>query len=316
LVDLDELITRILVDFGEAILPRIHEQEGLERILIIPHKLAYLLPLHAMMAQVRGKPIILDQLGASTYASSLMAHEWGGKLRRVKPDPLRRFLAYIDTAGLGSPLELDGYDMSLNGNDGINIMKDNQELPNDVGSYSFLSWSSHAFSDPTDWRASYLTAGSRRIYGTEIVESWSLNQTLAAMLSACETGCDKSADAALDEYFGLDLAVHIAGADTVVSTLWPVTEAVAGITSMFFTEGVVKHVQRPSEFMRRVRFDFASGRWREAVEQNYRVHRQELSSKGDVGRRFLSVFDRLLALDPDVFSSLSSWAAYRTFGGW
>ena len=106
------------------------------------------------------------------------------------------------------------------------------------------------------------------------------------------------------------MAVHICGAQTVVSTMWPVEENLAGLISLFLAEGIAKHQERPSEFLRLIRFDLLSGQWRDKIEANFAA--LSPSQKKDHSSRF----EMLLENDRDSFRNIGSWANYKTFGGW
>jgi CHAT domain-containing protein len=155
-----------------------------------------------------------------------------------------------------------------------------------------------------------LRAGTRTITAKEILDSWLLPYTIRVILSACETGIDKAIDEGLDEYFGIDMAMHISGAQTIVSTMWPVEEKLAGLVSLFLAEGIAKHQESPAEFLRLIRFDLLSGQWRDKIESNFAA--LSPAQRKEYGSRF----ETLLENDRDAFRNIGSWANYKTFGGW
>ena len=192
----------------------------------------------------------------------------------------------------------------------VAIATEAEEFPSDLGLYQVIAWTGHGYSDPSDWSRSFLQFGNRRFAAWEILEEWQLWNTAIVILSCCETGADKSVDDSIDDYFGLDMAVHAVGAQTVLSTLWPVEESLAGLVSMAVAEGIVKYQETPSEFLRQLRFDLVSGQWKDKVEANYR--RLADSER----QRYSDVFGQLLGIDRDAFQGFTSWANWRTFGGW
>jgi CHAT domain-containing protein len=143
------------------------------------------------------------------------------------------------------------------------------------------------------------------------MDRWHLNHTEMAVLSGCETGCDRSIDDAVDEYLGLDAAIHIAGARTVVSTLWPVTEDVAGVTSILLLIGVLFQHRSPGEALRQAQLALVSGQWRAFLTE---VYTEVRDGKPRSGAGAEPVLERLLDLAPDSFTDVMDFAAYRSYG--
>lgn len=317
--NMDSMLVNLLNDIGQGIIPRLARVEGVKRILLLPYKLLYLLPLHVLLCQSGGRLQVLDELGTPTYSSSLYNYSYRGKHGVKNVNPKKRILAFIDTRTLtkSTLFEKQCYDElaaafeeAIGDSDAVNVVTDPEALPDDIGSYEVVAWSSHAHSNPTNWTDSHLRAGTRTITAKEIVDSWSLANTITVILSACETGIDKTIDERIDEYFGIDMAVHISGAQTVVSTMWPVEENLAGLVSLFLAEGIAKHQERPAEFLRRIRFDLLSGQWRDKIESNFAA--LSPTQKKEHSWRF----EMLLENDRDAFRNIGSWSNYKTFGGW
>jgi len=316
--DIDYVLVNLLNDIGQAILPSLSRLKGIKRVLLVPFKLLYLLPLHVMLSNLDKGLQILDGIGPTTYSSSLCNYELRGKYGGMR-HTAKRVLAFIDIPYLGEKanLEKECYDdlraafvEATGKGDAVNVVTDVAALPVDLGAYQVIAWSSHAFSNPTNWTESHLRAGPIRITAREILETWSLHNTEVAILSACETGIDKTIDDKLDEYFGIDMAVHVSGAETVVSTMWPVEESLASLVSLFLAEGIARHQESPTKFLRLVRSDLSSGNWKDRVTANYA--RLTPTQK----KRFGARFERILANDKDAFRSIGAWSSYRTFGGW
>lgn len=314
----EAVLINLLNGIGEAILPRIAANKNIKRILLIPHKLLYLLPLHAMVNLTHGNMNILEQFGPVTYSSSLCMYAFRGKFGKIKKDSKKIFFAflYLSNLNINANLELEYY-KALFGDDGsFDIVSEVSKIPKDLSIYPFLTWSSHGYSDPSDWTKSYLSFGDKNYTAKEIIANWNLRHAFVANLSACETGTDKSINDAIDEYFGLDMAVHIAGAETVLSTMWPVEENLAGLISFSFCEGIIKHQEKPSGYLRELRYDLLSGRWRDKAEINYKKFKSMPSLSLDEKKRYSMIFERILENSKDAFSDVNSWAVYRTFGSW
>jgi len=60
------------------------------------------------------------------------------------------------------------------------------------------------------------------------------------VLSACESGAT-GVDVAVDEFSGLPASLGLAGAETVIATLWPVTEPLAAVFVDALYRGIVQH---------------------------------------------------------------------------
>jgi tetratricopeptide (TPR) repeat protein len=317
--DIDNMLVNLLNDIGQGIIPRLANVKGVKKVLILPFKLLYLLPLHVLLCQSEDRLQVLDEIGTPTYSSSLYNYQLRGKYGVKDAISLKRVLAFIDTDKLSKSTLIErhrynelatAFEEALGDTDAVNVVTDPEALPNDLGSYEVISWSSHAHSNPTNWNDSHLQAGTRVITAKEILDKWSLDNTITMMLSACETGVDKTIDEEIDEYFGIDMAVHVCGAQTVVSTMWPVEENLAGLVSMSLAEGIAKHQEQPAEFLRLIRFDLLSGKWREKIESNYaRLSRTQKKEHG-------WQFEMLLENDRNSFRNIGSWANYKTFGGW
>lgn len=316
--DMDHILVNLLNDFGQAIVPRLRGLEGVRRVLLVPYKLLYLLPLHAMLNKSDRGLQVLEEIGPVTCSGSLCGYELRGKVSR-RERVRKRVLAFIDVLHLGEKAVLekqcyedlrDAFKEATGEADAVNVVTEAMGLPADLGAYEVIAWSSHARSNPSSWTDSHLNAGSRIFTAKQILETWTLRNTVVAMLSACETGVDKTIDEEVDEYFGIDMAVHVAGAQTVVSTMWPVEEDLAGLVSLFLAEGIAKHQERPAEFLRLVRFDLLSGRWRHKVESNYAALTPTQKD------RYSASFEKILEHDRDAFRGIRSWGNYRTFGGW
>jgi CHAT domain-containing protein len=227
-------------------------------------------------------------------------------------------LAYVDLQNLNQKAShvRERYELAFCDIDGFDIVSDPSQLPEDFGIYQYLSWASHGYSDPTSWAKSHLTCGERKITAKRIIENWELTNTFVAILSACETGIDKSVREATDEYFGLDMALHVAGAPTVISTMWPVEETLAGLMDMALMEGVIKHQESASEYLRRLRLDLVSGQWKENIRRNYEAIRKNRAIDDSVRTRHLKLLAPLMHTNHKAFEKITSWGAYRCFGNW
>ena len=89
----DSLVLNLLNNIGEAILPRLKRIEGIRKVLLVPYKLLHLLPLHVMLQTSSTGIQVLEEIAPTTYASSLNAYSWRGKLPGSIKEPSRRVLS-------------------------------------------------------------------------------------------------------------------------------------------------------------------------------------------------------------------------------
>ncbi|MBM7804213.1 tetratricopeptide (TPR) repeat protein [Geodermatophilus bullaregiensis] len=313
LVSISEDLIDLLAEFGDALLPVLTRVECVERILILPYKKLHALPLHALMSRYFKTDALLDRAEVS-YSSSLMANIAArSRFGPSAPSEQNLLFAFVDMEALDipEPLEWSALKALIGEPSWYTLVGRASEMSEDFSDFPFLLWSSHALSDPSDWAASYLGAGRRRHTAYEIMNTWHLNHAEMAILSGCETGAERSTDDAVDEYLGLDAAVNIAGARSVVSTLWPVEEHLAAITSLLLVIGVLFRRESPSQALRRAQFDLLSGKWRSYLVDIYSELRDQRPGVRGEARRTLEM---LLDIDAESFSDIMDFAAYRSFG--
>lgn len=327
----EKTVVPLLFLFGNELIPRLERMREECRIILIPHKWLHLLPLHLMMARYGDTVVFLDLVASAvTYASSITCFEWGGKPRfrpfkngqaeqshLPKPD-LKVLLACVDVdnLGAGAQMEIDNYTHTLyDSPEKRDIVTDASSIPIDMSPYLIFIWSSHGRSDPTSWKNSALQFGDRAFTAMNIIEEWNLSNALVGILSACETGVDYSIDGALDEYSGLDMALHIAGASSVLSTMWRVEDRLAAFVACSLFEGALQG-HRPSEFLRLIRYMLITGRWYDMIEKNYSQDKVDISLPADKRARRMRNLEGWLSIPKDAFAHISSWGVFRCFGRW
>ena len=304
-----------LQTFGAEILPRIQRMGGTRRVVLIPHKALHMLPLHLMVAESESAPLFLDLLAQSTiYGSSLFALYFGNvSIKKETARPNKSVLACVDVEGLGPSAiyEAEAYRETLHNSTDVDIVTAAEDFPEDLSCYPLLMWSSHGVSHASDWRQSRLLFGKKVITAMDIIERWNLEHTYVGVLSACETGIDFSTDDVIDEYCGLDMALNIAGARTVVSTMWMVPDVVAQFVNSLVFEAVLMG-EPASSMLKTARLLMMSGGWREVLEKTY----ADIKSLPDGREARKKIVERLLDVPDALFQDFRSWGVYRCFGGW
>lgn len=322
LLDDEEASTRlvfpILRGIGEDIVPRLMKLGSPRRVMLIPHKRLHMLPLHMLLAFIDGKPIFIEEVAATvTYASSLLCYICCGKLHPCAPMPDKKlFLSCVDlqNLGAGAELEVEWYTHFVNDPKQADVATNPSQMPRDLRPYPIFIWSSHGKSDPANWEGSLLSFGAKVIPASHIVQEWNLYNCVVAILSACETGLDRSVDDAIDEYCGLDMALHIAGAQTVISTMWQVEEQMAALVAVLCLEYVLQ-TRQVSPTLRTIRSLLATGRWHSVLAESCADAKRGPSLTPAKHAR-LKLMERLLDNREDAFASPFYWGVFRSFGYW
>lgn len=316
----ERLLFPLLELFGESVIPRIQRLKGPRKLILIPHRWTHILPLHLMMVQNGNSVLSLDDVvTGTTFASSLTAFKWSYKshLATVPPDRAKLALICVDVEDLGkwAQFELTAYRNMFADARGVDIVTAVDGVPADLSVYPVMLWSSHGISDPTRWERNRLMFQSEIFSAERISNTWDLRTTFVAILAACQTGIDLSVDEALDEYYGLDMALQIAGCSTVASTMWRAEDAVAGYTAVQLLEGVFAK-QPLSLDLRVIRHLLRSGDWNKMVQMAYHLVRKDTSVAKERRAMRLETFEYLLSLPKDAFAHPSQWGVFRTFGRW
>lgn len=306
--------------FGEELIPRLAKLGGNRRLLLVPHKWLHVLPLQVMWAIIEKRQTILDEVtNEVTTAPSLFCYEYRGRLNsddESKP-PGKLLLACVDIDNLygGGQLEAKYYQNIVLNEDAADIVLHAGQFPKDLSQYGIVLLSCHGKADPSNWAKSRLSFGDRLFEADHIIDHWKLRNAKVAVLSACETGLDLSMDESLDEYTGLDMAVHIAGAPTVISTSWIVDDHLAAFMSTQIVEGLLGGIP-PSVLLKLLRAHLLTNSWYTVIEKSY--VRTKARTDMDPTRKAvrLEMLETLLQLPPDRFRHANHWGAFRCFGGW
>jgi hypothetical protein len=141
--DIDHILVNLLNDIGQAILPRLSKAREIRRVLLVPFKLLYLLPLHVMLSSSDQGVQILDEIGPTTYSSSLCNYELRGKFGGTR-HTAKRVLAFIDIPQLGKRANLekewyedlrDAFVETTGETDAVNLVTDVAALPVDLDAF-------------------------------------------------------------------------------------------------------------------------------------------------------------------------------------
>jgi tetratricopeptide (TPR) repeat protein len=89
LEDIEHILLNLVDYLGQGIVPRLRSVKGVKRVLLIPYKLLYLLPLHAMCSVFERDSAMLEDIGPITYAGSLYVATREHKSPGSKTSPIQ-----------------------------------------------------------------------------------------------------------------------------------------------------------------------------------------------------------------------------------
>jgi hypothetical protein len=261
--------------------------------------------------------LLLDSVSESTlYASSVCTLLFSNVGCPASQERQGTFLACVDTANLSpfARLESAWYEHILAANTSASVVTDVNGIPADFSNVLLMIWSSHAHSDPLNWQNSCLRFGNRVITATEIMEDWDLRRMHLAILAGCETGVGLPRERTTDEYCGLDMAAHVAGASCVVSSMWALEERVAVVGNVLLLEHLVETGESVPVALRWLRCLLMSGKWRELLEECVRLAKKSQALSSSRRQVRMKLLDAAMSLPGDAFEHPLTWGVLRCFG--
>jgi hypothetical protein len=297
------------------------------KIVLIPHKLLHLLPIHAAFTEIGGHRLYLhDVVGTISYASSAIELVYGycyvpsdllGQSEKVQEKSTgQRFLAALDLdAGLSwidtemKYAQILRADLESNGMH-LDIVNNLDNMPKEMESYFWINWSSHAKSSPLNWGSSYLAFGSDKISANTILDTWNLTSRPTVVLAACESAVDSSGGLRMDEYCGLDLAFHVAGARATIATLWPVIDPVAAFTAVTLPSWCLHYDLSPDLALTQLQRHLRQGKWKDLL-----LSKEQIENAPAAIQHYLEeAQESFHGLPAEAFKDHSSWAVFRCHG--
>lgn len=305
------LLETLLEALGARVLPAIKKLNITGSLVLIPHRLLHLLPLHCMSQRNAKRRTYLDECVQSiSYASSLF------EMRAPKivagrsgiTDGEASILVVLDTASR----ELNWlktqelyYEGLRQAGFPVEMVAAEDRMPTDLSPYVWVSWGGHAKSNPVDWGGSYMALGQVRYSAIDIALDWTCPFRPWVMLGVCGSALDPSEIGHIDEYCGIDLAVVMAGATGATSTMWPVKDALAALADIFVSQLVFFGQKEPAEALVLLQQRLRRGNWKQFIHV----------PQGDHPRELDDAFGSLLRLPEDAFQSFCDWGVFRCYGG-
>ncbi|RLC53720.1 MAG: hypothetical protein DRI80_19855, partial [Chloroflexota bacterium] len=246
-----EAVAETLHALGESLWPALDEtlrEAGVERVILVPQGMRFLLPLHAC-------PLNGDERACDRYtiayapAGTILARLAGG----AGGPPRRRLLIANPTGDLRyTPSEVLAVERTLGGATTLWEQAATQaQVVETAREADLIHFSGHGTYDWRDPEQSGLLLRDPRFKHinrrtgegidlfavAEMREELQLARTRLVTLSACETGLVEMRRGLAEEYIGLPSALLEAGARAVVASLWAVDDlATALLMRRFYVE--------------------------------------------------------------------------------
>lgn len=288
-------------------------------VIFIPDRALHFLPLHAL--PVGNDDYLHNYVRIISYASSISELLFAGLLLR-KPKVSKftwpkspKLITIRDNSS-----DLKWLDFEKNVFEAIQYQLPKQDLKvlentsvfdlkKNLSDCIWLSWSAHGKSSTKNWAKSWLQIGNSQVFADDI-KDWNLPKRPVVMLAACETAVDGNADTGWDEYCGLDMAFRVAGAKTVVGSLWAVPDALAAITNCFLTPWVLSGTTTPDRGLTNMQAMLRTGRWKKFLlkPEQLKVLPKNLQNALE------STQEPLWNLPTEAFAEAECWAAFRCHG--
>lgn len=216
-----------------------------ERLILVPHKLLHLIPLHAIRlpsGEIWGDTVAIQYVPSASVLCRLVQTVHGGVIAESKSETPHS----VAIAGLSNShsfeREAKSVSQILGGSTIHGGEKSIAEIIQDITDADYIHFSCHGNYDHSSPMLSGLdfvqnedppndhdmcregTTQPTRLTLGEIFERVHLSRAPIVVLSACESGISKI-EQSHDEYIGLPAGLLYAGARAVVSSLWPVDDS-------------------------------------------------------------------------------------------
>ena len=215
---------------------------GIKKIIFIPHKALFFIPLHAMYKKINGKKKYIIEDYKVTYSPSSQILEMCIKRKRSKKEKLFSFLC--DTTGnlKHSFNEIDKikkFFPRTNVTDG-RTFEDILKHAKDSNCPHFSCHGEFLFNKPLASGLYVFNEKGDEVKFTlkDIFTRLSLPQAYMVTLSACETGMIKYEKT--DEFIGLPSGFMFAGSPSVIASLWRVPDNSTSELMIKFYENLIK----------------------------------------------------------------------------
>ena len=183
------------------------------------------------------------------------------------------------------------------------------EFDEDFSDCIWLSWSAHGRTSMRGWQYSYLEISGSKVTA-DIIKDWTLYSRPVVILAACETALDGNINQGWEDYYGIDMAFRIAGAKTVIGTLWAVPDTLAALTTYLLASWFISGQVTPDRGLTSMQGMLRKGRWKQFLLKS-----EQLSKlPKEVRINIQELQESLWNLPNELFTTPECWAVFRCLG--
>jgi CHAT domain-containing protein len=212
---IDAVLSQLNEKIYESLIPCLN---GISNVIFVPYAGFHLLPLHAMFTEENGeREYVIDKFSVTYAPSAKMLKKCRSRDRSFDGK------VFVGSANPGNDLSYSEYEAQAIADlfgVGVNRKLTRETLMERGRSSQIFHYAGHANGDALDLHG---LDGNEDLYETrDVFRTLDLPESWLVTLSACQTGNIKIG--LTDEYIGLPSAFLHAGAATVISSLWKVSD--------------------------------------------------------------------------------------------
>jgi CHAT domain-containing protein len=289
-----------------------HIPDTCDRVILVPHRSLHILPLHALPLLEEEDKCLLDKFPRGVkYAPSCQVLQLAQS--RQRPDFTNLFAIQNPTENLDySDIEVQVIKQHFHTShilargDAKKSAIDNQQLQ----AAHCVHFSCHGYFNFEHPVLSELNLADSHISLPKIF-TLDLSQCRLVTLSACETGLTNFTSVS-DEYIGLPNGFLVAGASSVVSSLWIVNEVCTALLMIQFYENLHDQQQQQGYLNVAIAINKAQTWLRDATKEQLQQWGKQLPNPNH--RMQLRAFLRQKPPNSKPFESPYHWAAFCAIG--
>lgn len=223
--------------------------EDCQQLILIPHRLLHLLPLHALPLPEQNDKCLLNIFSEGVrYAPSCQLLQLA---QRQEDQPLNHFfgiqnptqnLTYASLQVQTIRQQFHIAEVLQESEATKAALTENNHYINQLNSTHCLHFACHGNFDEQSPLESHLKLANDEFLTLGEIFNFELGQCQLVVLSACETGLTDHTSAS-DEYIGLPSGFLFAGSPSVVSSLWKVDELATAFLMIKFYANLPKHTK-------------------------------------------------------------------------
>ena len=177
-------------------------------------------------------------------------------------------------------------------------------------------FSTHGWFDIANTDQSHLVLSDGKLFLPEIVPL-DLRDAWLVVMSACLTGLTDFENLAIDEYHGLPAAFLVAGAQTVVASLWAVNDVSTALLMQRFHANLYKDKMAKAAALREAQ-TWLRDLSKQEVEELLAAKQEELTARPRMAAvHAAAALFRLREMPEKPFANPNYWAAFQCIGaGW